>query len=297
MDVGIVHFMAYPECMNGAGPVAETMKKICEDEYFAAVEVTHVADDAERKGAIEATRAAEMKVSFGAEPILLGGDYDLNALDPERRRAAVDRMRMALPEAAEWRPQHFAVLSGRTVAQDDMREAKAMLMGSLKEICERSRRGPKLPIHLQTFDRLPFGKNRLIGPTDEAVEIADQVEPYFPGFGLCLDLSHLPLLDESPESALKTAAPYLRSVHIGNCAMKDPDHPAYGDEHPLFGADGGETGIDELAAFLKVLIDLGYLGEGKHNNVTIAVKPFGEQTSEDVLDGSKQALDAAWAAL
>jgi len=42
MKVGLIHFMAFPECMKGEGPVLETMKKIAVDDYFDAIEVTWI---------------------------------------------------------------------------------------------------------------------------------------------------------------------------------------------------------------------------------------------------------------
>lgn len=34
MKVGLVHFMAYPNTINGEGPIIETLKKIARDDYF-----------------------------------------------------------------------------------------------------------------------------------------------------------------------------------------------------------------------------------------------------------------------
>ncbi len=28
-DVGLIHFMAYPQCIKGEGPILETIQKIC----------------------------------------------------------------------------------------------------------------------------------------------------------------------------------------------------------------------------------------------------------------------------
>jgi sugar phosphate isomerase/epimerase len=175
-----------------------------------------------------------------------------------------------------------------------------MLCASLKELSECSRRADGPPVLLETFDRAGFGRNRLIGPTEEAAWIADRVHPYFRGFGLVLDLSHLPLLGETPESALKAVRQDLRHVHIGNCVLRDPSHPAYGDQHPMFGIPEGENGVEQLAAFLKALLEIGYIGQASgaaRKGVSFEVKPFGGQTSAQVLDNAKQTLDAAWKAV
>ena len=297
MKVGVIHFMAFPEVMKGEGPVVETLERLCADDYFQAVEVTQVKDPAVRARAIEVAREAGKTVAFGAQPILLGGKLDLNSLDADARQVAVDAARGALDEAIEWGACGFAVLSGPDPGEEKRDEARAMLIASLKEICEFSRRKKGPPVLLETFDRVPYGKNCLIGPTDEAAEIADKVYPFYLDFGLMVDLSHLPLLSESPETCIAAAGQHLKHVHIGNCVMRDESHPAYGDNHPVFGIPEGENGMDELAAFLKALLDAGYLGKGGENIVSFEVKPFGDQTSDEAIANAKETLDAAWAAL
>jgi len=297
MRVGLIHFMAFPELMSGEGPIVETVERICADDYFQTIEVTHIKDAEVRRRAIEVVRSSGKNVAFGAQPVLLSRKLDLNSLDPKARQIAVDAMRECLGEAIEWQAEGFAVLTGIDPGEEKREAAAAMLCASLKEICEISRRMDGPPVLLETFDRVPFGKNCLIGPTVEAASLARKVAGFYYNFGLLLDLSHLPLLGESPEHAIATAGAHLRHVHIGNCVMRDPEHPAYGDNHPIFGIAEGENGVDELATFLKALLDAGYIGEGMQNTVSFELKPFGNQTSEDVIANARETLDAAWSAL
>jgi len=113
MDVGILHFMAFPEVMKGEGPVLETLRMICEDDYFQVVEVTQIKDASVRKSAIETVRKAEMKAAFGAQPVLLGGGLDLNASEPAERQKALDAVKESIEEAREWHCTGLAVLSGK----------------------------------------------------------------------------------------------------------------------------------------------------------------------------------------
>jgi hypothetical protein len=80
--------------------------------------------------------------------------------------------------------------------------------------------------------------------------------------------------------------------------VKVPGRPLYGDLHPHFGFDGGVNGVDELAAFLRGLFDVGYLAENKGHKplVGFEVKPQGPgQTSELVLANAKRTWRQAWA--
>ena len=44
MHLGIVHFKAFPQVVNGEGPVIETMRKIVEDDFWTAIEVGWIKD-------------------------------------------------------------------------------------------------------------------------------------------------------------------------------------------------------------------------------------------------------------
>jgi hypothetical protein len=82
------------------------------------------------------------------------------------------------------------------------------------------------------------------------VDIARAVRPDYPEFGLLTDLSHFPLLDETPEESIPMLSPWLEAVHLGNCAFRDKSHPAYGDIQPRFGLPGGETDTPEVTHLL-----------------------------------------------
>jgi len=151
-----------------------------------------------------------------------------------------------------------------------------------------------MPVVLETFDRVPFGKNCLAGPTAEAVTLAQHLREKHPSFGLMIDLSHLPLLGETPQASLTAAKDVLVHVHIGNCVLRDPAHPAYGDNHPRFGCEGGENGASELAEFLRTLLDIGYLDPAHRRGVSFEVKPMPGESSSVVIANAKRTLAAAW---
>ena len=294
MRVGLIHFMAFPAVAKGEGPIRESLQAICDDKYFQAVEVTTIKDKEERKHSIRCVKDAELTVAFGAQPILLINKLNLNAGDEAERKKAVEAVNHAIDEAYEWEAIGLAVLSGPDPGADKRNEAKKALITSLKELCAHSRTKGKMPIILETFDRKPFGKNCLIGPTTEAVEVAEAVTADSPNFGLMLDLSHLPLQEEDPRTAITTAGKFLKHVHIGSCVIKNPKNPAYGDGHPAFGAPDSEVDALGVAEFLSVLKEVGYLDAKRRPVVSFEVKPYGEETSEEVIKNAQETLDEAW---
>jgi sugar phosphate isomerase/epimerase len=291
MKVGLIHFMAYPQCMGGEGPIVETVSAIARDPFFDVIEVTHMKDAAVRQKVRGILDASRIEPCFGAQPITLGGKLDLNHPDADGSGKAIAAVMAGIDQAAELGCKGVAVLSGPVT--EDRDDAKARLVDSLKQLCAYAA-SKGIRMALETFDQVPFGKNCLVGPTEEAAEVCAEVREEFPDFGLLLDLSHLPLLGETAEHAINTAGAYLTHVHIGNCAMDDPNHPAYGDNHPRFGAPGTRNDVAELADFLQVLADVGYLSATDRRIVSFEVKPMPGEDPESVIAGSKRTLLEAW---
>jgi sugar phosphate isomerase/epimerase len=126
------------------------------------------------------------------------------------------------------------------------------------------------------------------------------VREQVPNFGLCVDLSHLPLLGEDAMTCLSQASEYLIHVHAGNAIMSDQQHAGYGDMHPRFGHPAGENGVTELAEYIKALIYVGYFESDVPTRkpvFTFEVKPLPGESSELVIANTKRAFLDAWATL
>lgn len=291
MRVGIVHFMAYPECLKGEGPVVETVRRILEDEFFGAIEVTQVKDPAARQTVARLCAQSHVEVGYGAQPVLLTEKLNLNSLDPAERKRAVERMKACVDEAAALGASAFAVLSGPTVT-GRRQEAMQRLTDSLLEIGDACA-AKGLRLLLETFD-YDIDKKCLIGPNRDGAAISRAVRKRHKAFGLMLDLSHLPLQHESPKQAFAAAKGQIGHIHIGNCVLQ-AGHPAYGDQHPRFGLPRGENDVPQVVAFLKELFAIGYLGKSKRPIVAFEVKPQPGESSEAVIAGAKRTLLDAWA--
>jgi len=157
-----------------------------------------------------------------------------------------------------------------------------------------------LHLTFEYFDR-DVEKKRLIGPTTEAAALARAVDR--PNFGLTVDLSHLPLLNETPAEALGAAAPYLIHAHIGNCVMDHPESPLYGDFHPRFGHPQGRNDLPEVVAYLRQLDAVDFWGRARQRLGTTPILSIelrtipGEENPEAVLANGKRTFRRAWAAV
>lgn len=291
--------MAYPDVIKGEGPILETLTKILTDDYFGAVEVTWIKDDTVRAEAAKMLKTAHIDVIFAGQPPLLTQQLDINAADDSARAKAVEQCKNSVDQAYELGAKILALLSGPYPADGNKEAATERLADSLIQICKYAQSKGDLAVSLETFD-FDIDKKCLVGPTEEAVELAKKVKAECSNFGLTVDLSHQPLLRESIKHMVEKASPYLIHTHIGNCVMSDKSSAAYGDVHPAFGCALGENDVDEVAQFLQALMDVGFFEKDLPTSlpvVSFEVKPLAGEDSDIVIAGAKRVLNQAWAKL
>ncbi len=288
--VGIIHFMAYPSTMKGEGPIIETITKIAEDDFFTAIEITRIKDPDIRAKAKDILVSSGLAVGYGAQPVILSTPLNPNSLDEDERKKAVEVLRECIDEACFMGANRMAFLSGKDPGDDLRDSALDALVKTTKELCDYAET-KGMDIAIETFDNM-IDKKALIGPSDLASDFADAVNRK--NFGLMVDLSHLPLLEETSEECAWFVKDHVVHLHVGNCVM-EKGHAAYGDAHPRFGIDCGENDVWELADFLKAFIDIGFLDGKRQPFMSFEVKPLANESSEIVIANAKRALNQAWA--
>jgi sugar phosphate isomerase/epimerase len=295
MQVGIVHFMAYPSTIRGEGPILETVRKIVVDDYFDAIEVTWIKDSETRIKVGEMARTAGVTLAYGGQPRLLTTGLNLNSLDEKVRSDALISMKEGIDEAYELGAAGFAFLSGK-YEEETKEQAFELLVASTRELCAYARSKGDMKVVLEVFD-YDIDKKSLIGPVALAKRFAETIRKEYDNFGLMVDLSHIPQLHETIEESILPIRDYIVHAHIGNCVIKDPAMPAYGDIHPRFGFENSENGVEEIVQFLKVLINIGLISEEKRPIVSFEVKPWGDEDPDLVVANAKRALNLAWSKL
>jgi sugar phosphate isomerase/epimerase len=295
MKVGLVHFMAFPSTIKGEGPIVETIRKLAIDDYFTAIEITTIKDDAQRRQVRQMLETAHMTIAYGAQPRLLTSGLNLNDLSEAGRQAALVNVKAGLDEAYEIGATSFAFLSG-TYPVEQSEEAYQALVKSTLEICAYAKEKGNMKIALEVFD-YDVDKKSLIGPAPLALRYAKEIRESYANFGLMVDLSHIPLIHETIEDALRPVQDYIVHAHLGNCVVKSPEMPAYGDVHPRFGFPNSENDVAEVVEYLRLLLDIGFLNTEKPPIVSFEIKPFGDEDPEIVIANAKRTLNAAWAAV
>ena len=304
MQLGIVHFMIYPQLLKGDGPIVETARRIAADPFFEVLEVGLVNDPAAVSGLKALAEEAQLTIGVGAQPALLTTGGNLANLDETGRQAAVASVRASIDRAYALGARLLAFFDGKNSYPGPEKEpaARAQLVKSVRELCAYAKEkatGYTLFLSLEVFDRA-IEKRSLLGPTPYVAEVAAEIRSTCDNFGLTVDLSHIPQLGETPRQALEPVKDYLVHLHVGNCLLSDKSHPAYGDYHPPFGCPGSANGVDELVDFMRVAFEIGYFDKKLPTGrpvVTFEVKPLPRGDPERVIAGTKRTWELAWARL
>lgn len=292
MRVGTILHVSYKQLGSGEGPILECLKKIVTDPYFEVVEVAHMKDAEVRKAAADMIARGHMTSSYGGQGRMLGAGLNINDLNEEGRRKSLASLKEGIDEAYEMGVEDFAFLAGR-YEEETKEESFQALLKSTRELCEYAKSKGDMPVLCEVFD-YDIAKKSLIGPVDMVKRYAETICAEYDNFGLMVDLSHIPMLHETIEESLLPVQQYIRHAHMGNTVIKSPECPAYGDEHPRFGFPNSENDVEELAAYLRLLLKIGFLNEKKRPIVSFEIKPFGEEDPEVCLANAKRTLDLAW---
>lgn len=295
MRVGIVHFKAFPGIETGAGPIVETLEKICADDFWTAVEVGWMKDFRVRNTARQLLDHSHLSVAYATQPKVLSNKFNLNSPDAKERKTAIEAVKSSVDEARQLGAEVVRLIAGKDPGDEQREEAKKLLIDSLSQIMDYSAADGPMNFTLKIFDR-DIDKKNLIGRVGDAVDVAKKLRPSYPNFGLLTDLSHFPLLDEDPEESIPLVKDFLDAVHLGNCAFKDKSHPAYGDIQPRFGIPGGETDTPEVTGFFRTLRANGFFDKPERPICSAEVRPvIAGEISEVILANAKRVIRDAWA--
>jgi sugar phosphate isomerase/epimerase len=288
MKVGIVHGMAFPSSSNNKEKLLKTINIIAKDSYFEVIEIDRIKDKAIRDKVKSIIDCSGLEVVYSGHSKLLSNDLNINNLNEEGRKKAVESLKEEIDEAYYMKAKTFSFLSGR-YEKGKKEIALKSLVKSTKELCEYSNRRGNLNIVLEIFDH-DLDKKSLLGPVNLVEKFVKKVGN-LSNFGIMIDLSHLPQLNETPDEAILPVKDYIKHVHIGNSVVKNKEMEAYGDKHPRFGFPNSENGVNEVVKFLETLDSINYF----KNRATLSfeIKPREYEDPQIVIANAKRVLKAA----
>ena len=279
--IGIVGFMAFPELLKGeAEEMENALKRLSEDPFFQVHELGPMS----RELWVKACKIFNGKTLVRClQPDILGQRLDIGSRSRSERRKAVNYIISEMEKAAELGLKTIAICGGSDPGPDRREEAFRNTLDSLRRIC-RSAAKMKLNVAFEAFDR-EYDRRLLTGPAEETAALLREVRQSYKNIGLLWDLSHAPMLQETPQ-VLERVKDVLVHIHIG-CAKRV--NKGLIDSHPVFYTPGAVNGVEEVAELLKVLYKIGYSGA-----VSFEVKPEPQQTSLEIINTAKGVLITAY---
>lgn len=301
IDLGVVQYASFPQVIAGTGPVAETIERVLADEFFSAIEITWIEDERVKQQVANLLSQAGMRVVFAGGPPYAMQGIHLSALDEGERRESLVKAKRLVDDACLFGADLHIITAGPDIAPQDRERAKGYLVESMVALSEYANSLASdrvVVLSLEPTDR-DVHRNGLLGPTEEAVEVAREVRRQGGAVWLTLDQSHLAQLGETTEDSIALARDFHVHMHLANCLLCDPDSPIYGDEHPRFGVEGGEHGIREVIALFETLWSNGFFEKpipyGERPIVSVEVKPQGHEDPGLILANTKRVVENAWA--
>jgi sugar phosphate isomerase/epimerase len=290
--LGLVHHMLYPDCAENPGEHVRTLKALATRTDIETFDCCLPYDKSAQAELIPVLRNCGKKdITFAVHFFPLRKISFCSTSLPEQAQARMIVSDMINQAVAIGATGFIFPSGGPTPEQATPANHAAFsefchwLCGELKPF--------GITAQLEPFD-MTIDKKFLYGPTDKCAALIESLKPEVDNMAIELDMAHLPLMGESFEHAIHSAAPYLKRVHLGNCVMKDQTNPRYGDTHPPMGFPGGEIDISELTAILRLLLDTGFLSTEKRGNLVIEMTPWpGKSVEETISDGFNR-LQTAW---
>lgn len=283
--VGTIQWMSYPK-----RDAMESLKAICKDPYFDAIELRGYGEDnAAAKALLD---QSHLKVCYGAQPRLIGM-CNPNAIDEDERKKAETTLMEAIDEAEYLGAEAIAFLSGKW-HKETKEDAYKQLLKTTRNVCSYAA-GKGMSVELEVFD-FDMDKASLIGPAPLAARFAADMRTTHNNFGLLVDLSHFPTTYETSQFVIRTLRPYITHFHFGNAVVK-PGCEAYGDKHPRMGYPDSANDTEELVDFLRVLKEEGFFCVEQPYVLSMEVTLRPGEDEDIVLANTKRVLNRAWALL
>ena len=274
-QIGTIQWMSHPPAEY---ELLDSIKTICCDDYFDALEVTQIKDAFVREKAKEMLEQAHMKVCYGAQPRLLGPGLNPNDINEEGREKAERTLLEAVDEAEYLGAKGIAFLAGKW-EKETREKAYLQLIKTTENVCEYAA-SKGMSVELEVY----------------AARFAADMRSRCSNFGLIVDLSHFPTTYETSKFVIRTLRPYITHFHIGNAVIKK-GYEAYGDQHPRFGFPDSANDTVQLLDFFRVLKEEGFLDAANPYVLSFEVKPWKEEDGDVVLTGTKRVINRAWAIL
>ncbi len=293
LKVGLVQSQAYPDSFVSDENCIENFGKTSGDTFFNAVEFHSPKDRAIRKECMKILKDSGMYRVYMGTVEFANTSSNMISFDKSARKAALGISCRLIDDALEWEAEEILFFSAPDVGEEHRKEAYKYLEEYYINLADYIARQDRIKLTMEINDRNPIAKNFLCGPIEEAIAVCENVKKHYPDFGLTIDLCHLPLLEEEPRATVLKAKDMFVHAHIGTC-VKNPKSELRGDTHPGFQVEYSENNVNDVVEFIKAGIESEAISTEHAMPLSIEVRPYGDQTADDVVEYAKDILRNAW---
>lgn len=201
------------------------------------------------------SRCKEILKKYGLNGIFLAAGYqkknklNLCAADEAERQKALAETIHCIDAAKACGVDTVLITSGAYPGVAAEQHSWVNLAKSVKELSDYS---PETALTMEPGDR-SVDAMQLAGPTEQTVAWAKELNSVCPAFGLTMDTSHIAQLGERVYDALLLSAERCSHIHLANCILT-PNHPLYGDKHPLFSHPDAVYRLETLKLIASAII-------------------------------------------
>lgn len=291
LRIGINHHLLYAGQVTEPARHAATLLPLLADRRFEVVDLWIPADPAVARCETAACRDSGKLIVYNVgsrpgqpapQPAALEAAIWQRSLDFYRRE--LDR---ALAAGA------VKVVTNSGADNPTAREAaRERLVRFCVALCRHV--PPSVTILIEPTDR-SLDKRKLIGPHREAADLCRRVHAEScPNFASMVDMGHVPLMGETLLQAFRDSAGCLGHLHFGNCILRYPQHPLFGDKHVPWGIPEGEYGREAVTECLARGLACGYFGAGSRGTASFEMRPYPDLGPEASVERFFAILEEAW---
>ena len=293
--LGLVHHMLYPECMVDAEVHVQTLEIFVRRDDIETFDCCLPYGQEQRDRLVKAIRqSGKEDIAFALHHFPFD-KFKLAATSYSEQSQVKLIIKDMIVQAAAIGATGFSFGAGRPSANEAVDVDFEAFTNYCRWLCSELK-PHGITALLEPFDTA-VDKRFLYGPTKTCVELIESLKSDIDNFGIELDLAHVPLMSESFEHAIKTVAPHLKRVHLGNCVLKDKSNPRYGDTHPPIGFEGGQIDIPELTEILSLLLEVGFLNKKYRGSTLLEMTPWPGRSVEDTIADNSERIQKAWEAV
>ena len=277
--LGVNHQFLYPQAMKDAREHRLTLQKLSATGLVDALDCWVWPEKRQADEEIRALKDSGKWINYNIGDRIMDEPCFPASPDAARRERALDILKREVGYAVECGAGKIVIGSGPDVP-DDRQAGKDRFADILMRL--RDEIPPGVILALEPTDRT-IDKHYLFGPAGETAQfLRDMRQRGFANIGMLLDMCHIPIMGDTLETAVSDSADVLVHIHLGNCIIKNPRHPFYGDKHVPWGIPESEYGAEEAAAFASLLCGAGYFA-GDHSTVSFEMRCYEGTSPEESL--------------